>query len=433
MRTFTTFACLALLTSGLTAAQADPQLEVIALPSPSGENALYPWLDHGPGRGLSASWTERLSDGGVRMMWSRWADDHWTEAEEIVSGKKWFVNWADHPVHAADGQGNAIATWLKKVKGSPYAYHVQVRQRDGKTGEWGDIQRLHSDTSAGEHGFVSLDYSHTGAFMAVWLDGRETTQGGAMQLWGRRIPIGDSKWGPETLLDDRVCDCCSTSLRINAKGQALVTYRDRSGLEVRDIGWIQLPASAEADWSKAPRGMVFPDQWTIPGCPVNGPAQALLPDGVASAWFTAANQTNRVRLSVRNLGTAGQANSNTKAPSFSFPEIVAEGPSVLGRVSVAAQPNGVLVSWLQQGEEGAAWVAQLYRWPVAQPGPSNKDSEQAQWVKIGQRIQIAEVSGGRADGFLRLAPTANGWMASWTSAGSSKLACAEIRIKSGQE
>jgi hypothetical protein len=418
MRIFTTLAGLALLAPNLLASQ----LTVHSLPSPSRDQALYPWLDYGPGRDVSASWTERYGDGGVRMMWSQWADDHWTEAEEIVSGKNWFVNWADHPVHAADGQGNAVASWLKKVEGSPYAYHVQVRQRDGKSGKWGEIKRLHSDTSAGEHGFVSLDHSPTGGFMAVWLDGRATTQGGAMQLWGRRIPTTSQEWGAETLLDDRVCDCCSTSLRVDAHGQAQVTFRDRSGLEIRDIGWLQLPASpgAETKWDAAPRGMVFQDNWTIPGCPVNGPAQALVEGGIASAWFTAANQTNMVRLSVRDLGSPKQAQP------YSFPIIVAEGPAVLGRVSIAAHKDAVLVSWLHQGEKGAAWVGQLYR-----RQQTAADTELAAFIKVGERIQIADVSGGRADGFLRLAPTDKGWIACWTSGKSQPLACAEIRLKSG--
>ena len=40
--------------------------------------------------------------------------------------------------------------------------------------------------------------------------------------------------GPGVPLDDRVCECCSTSAAMTANGPVIV-YRDRSADEVRDI------------------------------------------------------------------------------------------------------------------------------------------------------------------------------------------------------
>ena len=138
-----------------------------ALP-PSAERAIYPWLATDAQGRASANWLVPGGEDGNALLWARrLPDGSWTEAEEVARGQNWFVNWADHPVHAVDAAGRVLATWLQKVPGSTYSYHVHLRLRDAE-GVWGEAHRLHEDDSPTEHGFVSIAPVAGGGFVAAW-------------------------------------------------------------------------------------------------------------------------------------------------------------------------------------------------------------------------------------------------------------------------
>jgi hypothetical protein len=193
---------------------------------------------------------------------------------------------------------------------------------------------LHDDRSPTEHGFATLLPAPGGGFDAVWLDGRAMHRGGPMSLRHARVDAG--RPGAETTLDGRVCDCCPTTAVRDAAGGLVVAYRDRSDAEVRDMSVVRLAAGAGSDgdgWSEP--ATVHADGWTIPGCPVNGPALAHAGDRSAIAWFTAENGSPRVLAAFSEDGGA----------SFGPPIAVDEtGP--LGRVGVAALDGDAVVSWL---------------------------------------------------------------------------------------
>ncbi len=379
-----------------------PQLRASDFASPTSGSGLYPWLDHGPGRTPSLSWSERRGDGVTAMMWSRLREHAWSKPEEIAAGDNWFVNWADHPVHVASSSGSAMACWLQKVDAAPYAYHVQTRRRHAEG--WGAIERLHQDATPTEHGFVSLELLPQSGYAAIWLDGGG---GPPMTLRGRWIPFAGEA-GPEALLDDQVCDCCSTALRRSANGRLLATYRDRAEHEVRDIRFLRLNGLDAAAklldspprFEVAQQGEIHADGWKMPACPVNGPAMATTPTVFAAAWFTLGKEERaRVRLSVwPQAGTGGTT-------AFSSPRTLASGPQVLGRVAVCADSTGrLLVCWLEDRDGVGHWVGQLWL-PLA-----------GQLRPMSAPTSITEVSASRAAGFLRLAPApqSGGWIAAWT-------------------
>jgi hypothetical protein len=394
-------------------AKSAPQAPATASPPgsevepPSRGKGLYPWLAVDSAGGISACWTEPRQAEGHGLLWAqRKADGSWTEPEQIASGKDWFVNWADHPMHAVDEQGRVLATWLQKVPGSTYSYQVQTRLRDA-AGNWGEPRLLHEDSSPTEHGFVSIAPAMGGGFVIAWLDGRATAEKKPMQLRARRL-LADGNLGPELLVDPRVCDCCGTSLRATAEGVFQLSYRDRSEAEVRDLGQVQLRLGKQAELVL--EAMPAPvDGWVMPGCPVNGPAQAADSERIATAWFTM-NPTPRVRLGygmqVLNL---------------------ADGPGVAGRVAVAATEHGFAVAWLEtRADRTAWWLQELHRKPS--PSPS-RDGAQI-LVPVGTAQAIAPSTGSRADGFLCLAPTKTGVLAVWTDGKSQLLQAKEIDSES---
>ena len=65
----------------------------------------------------------------------------------------------------------------------------------------------------------------------------------------------------ETLLDERICDCCQTSAARTANG-IVVAYRDRSDEEIRDIAVVRWQNGI---WSVLQT--VHEDRWHILGWP----------------------------------------------------------------------------------------------------------------------------------------------------------------------
>jgi hypothetical protein len=275
---------------------------------------------------------------------------------------------------AADG--GLVATWLEKLGAGTYAYGIAwARSTDGGA-TWRRQGWLHADRSPTEHGFVSLAPAG-GGVRAVWLDGRATHEGGAMGL--RTALVQGERVAGERLIDERVCDCCSTAAIAAAAG-VVVAYRDRSAEEVRDIA-VQVVGPAG-------EGRAVPlaaDRWRIPGCPVNGPALAAAGPTVALAWFTGEADRPRVRAAFSRDGGA----------SFS-PPVLVDGERPWGRVDVALQGGGAVVSWLAGGEERA---------PVrlARVGARG----------VGRPLTVATTAASRASGMPRLLAAGDRLLVAW--------------------
>lgn len=349
------------------------------------------WTTSGPGEPLEHPEQRERREHRLRIAPRR--AGRWGSAVTLARGTDWFVNWADIPRIAlpTDGGGPLVA-WLPKLGSGTYAYGVRVGRAPGPLESGGELEPrwLHDDDSPSEHGFVTLTPLPEGAFHAVWLDGRGTVDSeggydahGAMSLRARTI-AGDGVFGPEVLLDERVCDCCPTAAARLADGRLLVAWRDRSEGELRDVAYaLGRPADPDS-WSE-PR-LVHEDGWHIPGCPVNGPAVAAHGSRAAIAWATGAGGRARVLLALASDGA-----------DFDPPLVVDEGRP-LGRVEALYLADGsLLVAWLEGVSGAAAWRARLVG-PDGTPGPPTT---------------LARASGERADGHLALAIDGDGALAAF--------------------
>jgi hypothetical protein len=318
------------------------------------------------------SWLEPVPSGGHRLRVSRLRGDRWEAPATVAEGGSFFANWADTPDVAEGPDGGMVATWLEKLGTGTYAYGVAWAASGDGGRSWRRQGWLHADRSPTEHGFVSLAplSGPGGGVRAVWLDGRATHEGGAMGL--RTAVVRGERVSGERLLDERVCDCCPTAAVAvgGPDGAALVAYRDRGPTEVRDIAVQLLDAAGQ--------GRPVPlaaDEWTIPGCPVNGPALAAAGRTVALAWFTGEGERPRVRAALSADGGA----------HFGAPVLV-DGERPWGRVGVALDgEGGALVSWLGAGQDLA---------PVrlARVGPEG----------VGPPLTVATTAAARTSGVPRL-------------------------------
>ena len=314
---------------------ATPATDSIA--SPAGPGSAEPNLAVGPDGRVYMSWLEPL-DSGFALRFSSFDGSGWSTARTIRSGRDFFVNWADFPSIAVLGKDHLAAHWLQKTGKSSYAYGVRVSQsRDGGA-TWSVAVRPHTDTSDGEHGFVALWREPTG-FGAAWLDGRKFAKGdhaehgAANEMTVMSTSIDASgKLGAEVTLDARACDCCQTTGAMTANGP-IVAYRDRSAEEIRDIYVVR---RVKGKWT-APKA-VHNDRWNIAACPVNGPNISADGRRVALAWFTAANDSPRVKVAM----------STDAGATFRAPVRIDDGAPA-GRVDTELLPDGsALVTWIER-------------------------------------------------------------------------------------
>jgi hypothetical protein len=335
----------------------------------SGDRAILSWLEIAP-TGATLKYAERIDAG-------------WTEPRTAASGTDWFVNAADVPSVALLKDGTFVAQWLVETNPDREAYDIRLAFSHDEGRTWTAPIPPHHDGTTTQHGFVSLFPLPASGVGMVWLDGRQTVDP-ANDNMSVRAATFDSTGAQrdETLVDDRVCDCCPTSGAITSDGP-IVAYRDRSGDEIRDIAVSRLINTA---WTAA--RIVHDDHWQIEACPVNGPALSADGRRVAVAWFTAAG----------DQGRAFVAFSDDAGATFGEP-IRVDDRGATGRVGVALTDDGsAVVSWMERVDKSTALrFRRVAR--SAQRGPAR---------------DVAAADGSRPTGYPRLVRRGNEILFAWT-------------------
>lgn len=317
---------------------AEKEIVIKTIPFEFGENNAEPNLVSQHGK-LTLSWVSSVKGEKATLFFSEFSDSKWQQPKTITSGTNWFVNWADFPANAINGD-LLLTSYLKKSASGTYTYDVvlNLQKLNGEVIKKDFL--LNTDGKKAEHGFVSMVSNTKGGFYITWLDGRNTVE---MTMEGHHKPMtirfaeitNLGEIVNESELDSSTCDCCQTSIT-NTKNGPVIVYRDRSDNEIRDI---YITRYTNGIWS-APKA-VNNDNWKINGCPVNGPKVISNDSDLAVAWFTAAENTPTVNVVFSsNLGE-----------SFNKP-IKINDSGTIGRVDVAyINKDEVLVSYMEVSNE----------------------------------------------------------------------------------
>ena len=311
-----------------------------ALASPADSVSAEPYLFTDKNDLVYLSWVEKTKDQSM-LKFSTLNNEQWSKPVIIASGEDWFVNWADYPLIASDGNGNMLAHFLQKSEKGKYTYDVKVITSSDRGASWSAAKIINEDGKKAEHGFLSMVPNGNDYFIS-WLDGRNAgpeeegtnhdSHHGAMSIRAALVNkqgIKSSEWE----LDNRVCDCCQTSATITSNGPVVV-YRDRSENEIRDMSIVRL---VDGHWTEPQT--IFKDNWKISGCPVNGPRSDAQGNSLGIVWFSAADSIGQVKVIFSSDGGA----------NFSSPVRIDEGKGI-GRVDIIMlDEKSAFVSWMEGG------------------------------------------------------------------------------------
>ena len=363
--------------------------------TPTNKNSLAPNLCSF-GNHFALSWIERNTDGEARLQMATWNGSEFDEIRLIAKSKGMFANWADIPSLVEAPSGDLYAHWLNRIGNETYAYGIQIERSIDHGKSWQSLGWLHNDTSATEHGFVSLipEDRHVRAF---WLDGRQMKKTtGKMML--RTAILDGNKIKSEHMVDDDVCTCCPTAAIQLPSGSAVV-YRDRLPQEIRDISLVHLKNDG---WSKPSR--IQKDNWVMPGCPVNGPSIATNGNIIAVSRFTVIKNKAKIIL---KLFKDGQVKSGK--------EIILDENVPVGRCVTVCSKDSVYNIWI--GVDKNQSVLRM--------------AEVSLSGKIKRKITLVPIDKDRSSGMPRAIFSNNYLWVSWTGSNQVRLGRLKANIETG--
>ena len=361
--------------------------------TPTNKNSLAPNLCSF-GNHFALSWIERNKDGEARLQMATWNGSEFDEIRLIAKSKGMFANWADIPSLVEAPSGDLYAHWLNRIGNETYAYGIQIERSIDHGKSWQSLGWLHNDTSATEHGFVSLipEDRHVRAF---WLDGRQMKKTtGKMML--RTAILDGNKIKSEHMVDDDVCTCCPTAAIQLPSGSAVV-YRDRLPQEIRDISLVHLKNDG---WSKPSR--IQKDNWVMPGCPVNGPSIATNGNIIAVSRFTVIKNKAKIIL---KLFKDGQVKSGK--------EIILDENVPVGRCVTVCSKDSVYNIWI--GVDKNQSVLRM--------------AEVSLFGKIKRKMTLVPIDEDRSSGMPRAIFINNYLWVSWTDSNQVRLGRLKANIE----
>ncbi len=360
--------------------------------NPAEMGSQYPNLYLDDSGATTMSWLSAIEEDIYAIEFSTYTNGRWSVPRTVDINQNYFVNWADFPSVVSKNGEVVAAHWLRKIGGGPYAYNVNIAFPAVEARRWTEPITPHRDSTATEHGFVSMEPLDENRVLAIWLDGRKTEGRDhaeyddpekAMTLRSAEVSR-DGTLENEREIDAMICDCCQTDM-IMANGRALAVYRDRTEDEIRDISIVRYDLET-GGWSDPVP--VHQDGWQISGCPVNGPRIDSNGELTAVVWYTEADDDPAVKLAISTDG----------GESFNEPVVVAR-EHTLGRADLLIGDDGqIYASWLA-GMEGRGYVMAR---SVSAEG------------ELGEPIRVGLTSSSRRSGFPRMSAAEDGLILAWT-------------------
>ena len=319
------------------------------LQNPAGPGSLEPNLSVTPEGSVVLSWIAPSKNGSSALLYAVRHGSTWSQPHTIAANRHFFRHPAEVPEVMATAGGHWLAHWVELPDPSSDAEYVYVSSSaDGV--KWTPPVQAHRDHSAVQHGLVSMLPDANGGASLFFLeslkgeDGPDVPDalgGGRLRQTGQRRAAG---LRCVLLLPHRG--------RQDRQGHGACLSRSHPEEHPRHRG----VRFENGRWSTSK--IIYPDNWEIDACPINAASVAAQGDHVAVSWYTAAQNSPKVRIAFSSDGGA----------TFSKPVTVSTGQAY-GYTSIVMSGDGkAIVSWLEHGAQGARVLVREIA-PTGAPGP----------------------------------------------------------------
>lgn len=195
----------------------------------------------------------------LRHIRSRDAGKTWSRPAPILPGGTNVFS----PRRGAEPQiaaaGNRLVVVWTEPGTSPWGSGALASAVSADAGKsWKKGVNPADDGTTKDHGFVDVAATGPGAFLAVWLDGRDGGQG----LRSAASKDGGASWSKNVDIERRTCECCANRLLVrDGSSDVDVIYRGR---DPRDM-YVARTSDGGSSWTKL--GPVARFGWEFDGCP----------------------------------------------------------------------------------------------------------------------------------------------------------------------
>lgn len=168
-----------------------------------------------------------------------------------------------------------------------------VSKDGGET--WSEARPVDNDKSPGLRGFHDATVLANDEIAVAYL--KDVKNSKKREERDLRLAITkDGVFQDEKLVDAVVCDCCNISLLVDKSGDLNIYYRDNND-DIRDIGHV---VSKDNGMTFSDSKILYPDHWSIQGCPHNGSVSASMGDVNLITWYSAGDNEPGIRLVKEN-------------------------------------------------------------------------------------------------------------------------------------
>jgi hypothetical protein len=187
------------------------------------EKALDPSIAMNARGDAIVAWDEQVPTGCVLRAAFRSAGGAWGAPRTVPDGHEFCRG---HHTVAIDKRGDAIVAWVA-MRGSAFLVRTAWRDIDGRWSAQPVIGRASAIAEPMEPPRVGMDAR--GDAMVVWVDPARVL-GGRRTMWARFRRVGRG-WGAAERIADVTYES-SSSFAMDARGDAVVVWEDKRGIEV---------------------------------------------------------------------------------------------------------------------------------------------------------------------------------------------------------
>lgn len=237
------------------------------------------------------SWIESADDETMKMYFSKWDSnaDGFNVIQEIPVPQNISTHEEGMPKIAFKNDGTMMTIFEQKtpVEGTRWGITdlMYILSKDGGQ-SWSEPKSVSKEENKSpSRSFSGISRLGDGEIGVAWLDNDPDPE-----IINRKVMFaktnGDDFENP-ILIDPKACECCRVSVSADDKNGVTLAYRNLLEGEIRDISLV----TSEDSGKTFTQPVNFSgDNWSVNGCPHNGPSSVTTENKIYSSWFTDGNE-----------------------------------------------------------------------------------------------------------------------------------------------